>query len=58
MESPGRTQPDNLREACETAYRSRILGILVSHRVNLSIGGSKKDMCPHEGLDISIGAVK
>jgi len=53
MENPTRdqSQVDRLGEAL---YFCRILRILVSNRVDLSVSGSGVKVCLHEGLYIGI----
>ena len=42
----------------EAAYLCRIFGILVSDRIDLSVGCSRIKVCFQEGLDIGIGALE
>ena len=55
-ENPG--SGHGLNELGGAPYLGRILGVLVSDRVNLIVGSTGEKMCPHEGLDIRIIALE
>jgi len=59
MENPAGTQSQDVaRILGETRYLCRILRILVSDRVDLSVGCSRIKVSFQEGLEISIGALE